>query len=353
MGRFLLHRLLRTVAATWLILSAIFLLSRSLIQQQMVSRLSEGNASYHVASAQEQQQAEIQVRQRLGLTTPLFYLSAAPLPAQGLAWRWHWNGHQNQYHQWLRKLLRADLGASFRDGQPVSLLLRTSLGYTVPLTLGAALCSIGISWLLVAGLKPRSRWWSGLLTVLYGIDAVPLFVVSLLLLLLLANPDMLMLFPAYGLGRTEPADPWWLQLQTLSYHSALPLLILTLVSLPPLVVQLHSSLRFELGADYILTARAKGRAEVGVVRHHALRNALLPIIALLTDLLPNLIAGSVVVELVFSLPGMGRLLAEAAAARDYPVLLGGVLLIAVARILSQVLADWLYFQADPRIRLPL
>lgn len=353
MGCFLLYRLLRTLPATGVILSLIFLLSRALVQDQPMSgRLADADLSTRAVSAAQRQVAEQQIRHRLGLTGPLFYFSAAQGPAVGLTWRWRWNGTANQYHQWLLHLTHANFGVSFRDGQPVMALLRQSLYYTLPLTGGAALGTIGLAWLAGPHLGHQSRRRRVLLVLLYMVDALPLFVVALLLLLLLANPDLLAWFPSYGLGHEDPSASWVSQLQLLASHLALPLVALTLVGLPPLLVQLDAALGHERRADYVLTARAKGLAEIKVTRHHILRNALLPVLALLSEQLPALVAGSVVVELIFSLPGMGRLLAEAAAARDYPVLLGGVLLIALSRLLAQVLADGLYFLADPRIRLP-
>ncbi|RYU76420.1 ABC transporter permease [Hymenobacter persicinus] len=352
MGRFLLHRLLRLLPATWAILSIIFLLSRSFSQQQLATgRLADVSSTAHSASGAQRELAERQLRARLGLAEPLFYFSAAPRATAGLAARWQWNGTTNQYHRWLRQLSRAELGFSFRDEQPVTALLQRSLGYTLPLTAGAAACTIGLAWLAAPYLGWPRRRRSALLSALYLLDALPLFVVALLLLLLLANPDMLAWFPAYGLGREDPAASGLAQLQFRLYYLALPILALTLVSLPALIVQLDAALRQELRADYVVTARAKGLPEALVMRRHALRNALLPALTLLTELLPGLVAGSVVVELVYSLPGMGRRLAEAAAAHDYPVLLGGVLLIALVRLVAQVLADVLYFLTDPRIRL--
>jgi len=353
MGRFLLYRLLRTLPATGAIVSLIFLLSRAFIlDQPLAGRLADADLSTRAVSAVQRQRAEEQIRHRLGLTGPLFYFSAVQGPATGLGWRWRWNGTANQYHQWLRHLVHADFGVSFRDGQPVVALLRQSLYYTLPLTGGAVLATIGLAWLAAPHLGRQSRRRRFFLGLLYLVDALPLFVVALLLLLLLANPDLLAWFPSYGLGHEDASAPWVSRLQLLASHLALPLLALTLVSLPPLLVQLDAALGHERRADYVLTARAKGLAEIRVTRHHILRNALLPLLTLLAEQLPALVAGSVVVELIFSLPGMGRLLAEAAAARDYPVLLGGVLLIALSRLLAQVLADCLYFLVDPRIRLP-
>ncbi|MCB2407226.1 ABC transporter permease [Hymenobacter sp. BT178] len=268
-----------------------------------------------------------------------------------MRWRWQWNGLHNQYHIWLRDLLHGNLGYSFRDNQPVTALLLRALGSTLPLTIAAFLVTIAAAHVLTLLLARYRGIRYAVLGGLHMLHALPLFVVALLLLLLLANPDMLALFPAYGMGRADSTASWNSQLLGFLHHITLPLLSLVLVSLPALVVQLDNSLQQELKTDYVVTARAKGLANRLVVRRHALRNALLPAIIYIADLLPALVAGAVVVEWIFAVPGMGRLLAEAAAAHDFPVLLGGVLLIALTRLLAQILADWLSYQADPRTRL--
>ncbi|MDQ4139488.1 MAG: ABC transporter permease, partial [Bacteroidota bacterium] len=102
--------------------------------------------------------------------------------------------------------------------------------------------------------------------------------------------------------------------------------------------------------DFILTAKAKGLSEKMVLRRHVLRNALLPVITLFTGFLPALVTGAVVIENIFSIPGMGRLLVLTVNARDFPVLLGIVLYLGLIKIGANILADVLYFLADPRIR---
>jgi peptide/nickel transport system permease protein len=102
-----------------------------------------------------------------------------------------------------------------------------------------------------------------------------------------------------------------------------------------------------------MTARAKGLPARVVLRRHVLRNAVLPLITLFTGFLPSLISGAVVVEVIFALPGTGRLLADSVLARDYPVVLGLVLLLATLKAAAHVLADVLYFAADPRTRLKI
>ncbi|MCB2376039.1 ABC transporter permease [Hymenobacter sp. BT635] len=352
MRRFLLARLARAVPAAWGIISIIFLLSRSLSATQTVSEELQSSIAGHTATPKQIRTTERLIRRRLGLDLPLFYVTPAAQSTSGaLAWRWQWQGFQNQYHRWLLGVLRGDLGYSFRDGRPVTTQLRLALGATLPLTAAAFLVTSVLARWLTLFLANHRGLRTALLSALHVLHALPLFVIALLLLLLLANPDALSWFPAYGLADFGDNTSWSIQVLQYLHHLALPLFSLVLVSLPSLVVQLDYALARELQADYVVTARAKGLPQRLVVRHHALRNALLPAITYLTDLLPALVAGAVVVELIFALPGMGRLLAEAAAARDFPILLGAVLLIAGTRLGAQILADWLYYQADPRIRL--
>jgi peptide/nickel transport system permease protein len=339
-------RLGKLLLTTWSVLTLLFLLTRTLPdEQELLARFGSisGGAT---PSAQQMQAAQQQARHRLGFDQPLFYISRRPAqPTQGLAVRWQWEGCHNQYHQWLGQLGQGDFGNSYQTQEPVLLLLAQALGYTVPLALLAMLLLIVLSGALGIMLA-QVRRPGLLLTVLFALDALPLFTVALLLLLLLANPDFLALFPAYGLAEEAESGS---SLTYLSYL-VLPVASLVLTGVAEPAVQLATALRHEMQQEYVLAARAKGLSGRQVLWRHTLRNAALPSLVLLTDLLPNLLAGSIVVELVFALPGVGRLLAEAAAARDYPVLLGGVLLLTLLRQLSLGLADGLQHLLDPRLR---
>ena len=348
MIRYVLLRLARLLLAVWLIVSGVFLLSRLLSPAAALLPFTTGDLILPTTSAAEQQAAEKRLQHRLGLDLPVFYVTPA---AHGHAWQWR--GSNNQYQHWLGQLLRGNLGRSYRDGQAVTELLTNALAYTLPLTISAALLAVRLAVWLSVRIATRPRLRQYVVRGLYVLDAVPLFVLGLLLLLLLANPEVLALFPAYGLGddRALAGASGLAQAGARLYHLVLPVLCLVLVSLPTLVVPLDEALQTERRADYATTARAKGLPEAAVVRGHALRNALLPTITQLTNLLPALVAGAVVVEVIFALPGVGRLLADAAARRDYPVVVGGVLLTALVRLLAQALADGLYLLADPRIRL--
>ncbi|GGE96392.1 ABC transporter permease [Hymenobacter cavernae] len=351
MLRFLLIRLLRLIPTAWGIVSVVFILSRTLPTDQLLAQVlgEQLDVGSRTITPAERQAAEQAVRHRLGLDEPIFYFSIQRA-STSVGPQWHWNGLQNQYHRWWRDLLRGELGRSYRDNSPVAQVLAEALRCTLPLTLLAAALAVGLSLWLALWMTQHPRGRTFLLTALYSLDTLPLFVVALVLLYSLANPDALALFPAYGFGSYELADSWPEAVGIYLYHLVLPILSLVLITLPGLIAQLDASLQQELQTAYVITAKAKGLAFWQVVRHHALRNALLPVVTLFTDLLPALVAGAVIVEVIFALPGMGRLLADAAATRDYPVLQAGVLLITLVRLLSHSIADSLYLRIDPRIR---
>jgi peptide/nickel transport system permease protein len=334
MLRLLWYRALRTVPVAWLIVSALFLLSRSLPQPEL-----DREEVKNTVSLTELGKAESTYRQRLGLQQPLFYFSLAP---------WQWHGLANQYHTWLTGVVHGDFGNSYRDGRPATARVTEALAVTLPLTTLAFVLTAVSALLLTLLMSRYSLPRVVLLPALYGLDSLPLVLISLLLLLGLANPDTLALFPAYGMDYGGDASelPWWQQLPYL----ILPAASLMLVSLPLLVIPFEAALRQVQEQPYTVTAKAKGLTQWKVLTRHSLPNAVAPFITRLTDLLPGLVAGAAVVEVMYALPGMGRLLVEASAARDYPVLLAGTCLIAAARLLSWLLADVLTAATDPRIR---
>lgn len=342
MGWSLLRRAGQALLAVWALASLVFLLSRWGPPPDETLGLTDTDRSVGApATLNTRRLARKAALLRLGLDGPLFYFSrSGPGPDP---MRWHWNGRRNQYHRWLDAVLRGDLGTSFRDGRPVAARLETALACTVPLTGTAAALAIALALALAAGLA-RNPWWrQPIMALLAALQALPLFVLATGSLLLLANPDALNWFPTYDQTDSGNVFP------PVNLYLVLPLACLVLSALPELTLQLEGSLSHELRADYATTARAKGLSAKQIIRGHALRNALLPVLPLVADLLPALVAGAVVVEVVFSLPGMGRLLAEAAATRDYPMLVGGVLLVGPARLLALLLADAGAHWLDPRV----
>jgi peptide/nickel transport system permease protein len=335
MLRQLLVRSGRALLTAWLIASALFLLSHSLQSSTPQLLSDERQQAFGRYQATEQQ-----YRQRLGLQQPLFYFGLLP-------GRWH--GTPNQYHAWLSSLLRGRLGVSYRDGVVVETQLAAALTVTLPLTGSALLLSAALTLPLALWAAQRPQFFSRITTAAYFLDGLPLFVVSMVLLLLLASPDFWPLFPAYGWQSPSDSGTAVLPWLDVLWHLALPVTALTLVGLPTLLLPTAAALHAQWQQPYVATARAKGVSINRLQWRHVLPNVLPVFIGRFSDLVPGVVAGAVVVEVVFALPGMGRLLAEAAAARDLPVLIGGVLLIAGVRLLAWVLADFLNSLLDPRL----
>ncbi len=248
-----------------------------------------------------------------------------------------------QYVRWLGRAARGDLGESIITGDHVVTMIEPRIGPTLELTLLALLVTLTVS--LPAGVLSAVRR-NSLLDSLSRIAALfwvsmPTFWLGLLFIMIFGV--WLGLLPISG--RAESL----FTLEGLRTH-VLPVLTL---GLPPaaLFTRLTRSSMLEvIGEEYVRTARSKGLAERVVVIHHALRNALIPILTLIGLRLPWLFGGAVITETVFAWPGMGRLLVDSVLKRDYPVVQGIVMVMAILVVSSSLLIDLLYAYVDPRIR---
>jgi peptide/nickel transport system permease protein len=241
-----------------------------------------------------------------------------------------------QYADYLSGLVRFDLGHSLHSKQPVSTLLLERLPATLELSLAAFLLAVLIAFPLgvLAATRSGTPWDSGAMMIsLLGVS-IPNFWLGPMLILLFSL--WLGLTPVSGMEQ-----PGSLVLPAVTLGVSLAAILARMV---------RSSLLEVLNEDYIRTARAKGVSEAVVVWRHALANALLPVITLLGLQFGALLAGSVITEKVFSWPGVGLLLIDAIQQRDYPVVQGAVLLIAVSYLVVNRLTDLLYRAVDPRIK---
>ncbi len=237
---------------------------------------------------------------------------------------------------------------SLRTGQPVLAILRERLPITAALLGGAILIAvlIGIPLGVSSARRPYSRldnWLS--VGGLWGIS-LPSFWVALILMYVFAG--LLQVLPASGVRPTDRLHST--PLDMIPYF-VLPTIVLAGTILPPIMRYTRSAMLEALSQDHIRTARSKGVSETLVVFHHGLRNALLPVVTLVGMLIPILIGGTAVIESVFAMPGIGRLVVEAAVSRDYPTILTLNLLTASLVLLSTLVVDILYVVLDPRIRL--
>lgn len=248
-----------------------------------------------------------------------------------------------QYAKWLRGMLTGNWGNSYKDGRPVTQAIMERLPATLEL-MGASLL-IAIVLAVPIGLYTStrasrfSRYLVNVLTML-GIS-VPTFWTGLMVILFFAG--RLGWIPTGGRGQSG-------DLLDQLHHLIAPAMVLALVSMAGFARYIHSSMIEVMQADYIRTARAKGIRERGVVLRHAFRNASIPIITLLGLEIPRLFSGALVTEVVFSWPGIGRLITESVLGRNYPVLMGTFMLSAVMVVIGSLLADIGYGLANPQIR---
>jgi peptide/nickel transport system permease protein len=249
-----------------------------------------------------------------------------------------------QYLTWVGDALTGDLGTSFRNSRPVASLVEAALWPTLELTIVAFAIELvlGITLGVMAGTRLRSAWdWGLSAFTIVGI-AVPHFVMGLALLYVVSF--------RFGWlpigGRVSILDD---PVEAVRYL-ALPALVLGLTGGAVLARFVRTSVSQVMNQDYIRTSRAKGLRERAVVIRHALRNGLVPVVTVMALQFAGLLTGSVVVESVFSRPGIGRLVVGAIQARDYPVVQGALLLLVVVFITINLLADLMYGLLDPRIR---
>jgi peptide/nickel transport system permease protein len=304
MIRYISIRLLFALPALWLILTMVFLLAHIVPGDPVAQMLGEGARAEDLT----------QLRHTLGLDLPL------PV----------------QYGRYLSGVLHGNLGESFRFQQPVLKVVAEHYPATLELAIVALLiCAlIGIpAGVLAAHQRGAGTDHAvGVLT-LFGLS-VPNFALGPVLILFFSV--VLGWLPVSGRGGIS--------------HLILPAFTLGAALAAILTRMVRTSVIEELSADYVRTARSKGVSESGVLFRHALRNALIPILTILGLQFGTLLAGTIVTESIFSWPGIGRLAVQAIGARDYPLLQGCILLIAVSYVFVNLLTDLVYALVDPRVR---
>ena len=252
-----------------------------------------------------------------------------------------------QFVRWLGGLAQGKLGLSFQHSVPVSGLIAERLPATLLLTVSALALSvlIGVPLGVVSALKRHTPLdWLATILASLGVAAPPFWLGIMLIVLFSVELGWL---PSGGLREVgEPDTP-----VTVLRHLVLPAVVLATFTLAQLARYTRSSLLGSLAQDYIRTARGKGVAESAVVVRHALRNALIPVVTVLGVSLPRLIGGAAITESVFAWPGMGNLAVTSAFTRDYPVVMGITLLMAVIVLISNLITDLVYVYLDPRVKL--
>ncbi len=256
-----------------------------------------------------------------------------------------------QYAQWVGRLARFDFGKSFTDGRPVVDKLLERL----PVTLTINALEIVVAFLIAVPLGIMSAIKRNTLpdkvttvTVFLGFS-MPGFWFALLLMILFGV--QLGWLPISGL-RSLDSESWGFFARLADYlrHIVLIVFIGAFGSLAGYSRYMRSSMLEVIGQDYIRTARAKGLKERDIIFRHGLRNALMPIITIMGLSVPSIIGGSVILESIFAIPGMGQLFWQAVIARDYPLIMGDLVFVSFLTLLGNMLADVAYALADPRVR---
>ena len=302
------------------------------------------------------------------LAAPLALVKTAHAAMFTNATRWktyipaiNWYGGKNQYHIWLvgdgkyrKGLIRGDFGISYIDGQPIA----DKIWQKVWISFGLSLVSIFLAYLIsipigiYSAYKKDSAVDKGMSLILFILYSMPSFFVGTLLLLQFANPDNLSWFPVSGIQDPTLFDPNWSM--WMKFKHRLPFLIL------PIITYTYSSFAFLsrimrvgmidiVSQDYIRTARAKGLGEGKVILKHALRNSLLPVITVFSAIFPMAIGGSIIIEMIFSIPGMGLEIYNSLLNYDYPMIITVFTLSGFLTMVGYLVADLLYAVVDPRI----
>jgi len=311
-GLLILRRLVATIPVLLLVTAGVFALIH----------LTPGDPIDAMMAESVDDTVKRQLRHDLGLDRPLYL----------------------QYATWMSRLLHGDLGRSIRNQEPVIENVGRRIGPSLQLAglaMGIALVVATPIGILSAARRNSALDRAGTTFALFGI-CMPNFLLALILIFVFGVSLRWLPISGYVDPLEEPLDG----LRSLT----LPAITLGLALAAVITRTLRSSMLEALSEDYVRTARAKGLSDAAVVRRHALRNALIPVVTVIGLQLGTLIGGAVITEYVFALPGVGRLVVDAVFARDYPLVQGVVLLIAVGFILSNLVVDLLYGVIDPRIR---
>lgn len=243
-----------------------------------------------------------------------------------------------QFARWVSRVVRFDFGRSFIDQRPVTEKLGEALPRTALIAGLALILGFGLAIPLGVQLAVhrRRRWARAIELSLLVAWSVPSFWLAVMLVMFFASPAFLELFPVQGLD---------------DGGFVLPVICLTWPTLVVATRQVRGAMTSALAQDYVKAARARGIPERRVVWNHALRNSLLPVVTMLGLHLPHLVGGSVIIERIFGIAGMGLLAFDAIGTRDYPTVMGACTVMAIVTMISMLLIDVAYAFIDPRIRL--
>jgi len=257
-----------------------------------------------------------------------------------------------RYWIWVKQIATLDFGRSYKDHRPVI----NKIAERIPITLTLNIISIILIYLIAIPIGVYSAVAHGRFServstfFLFILYSIPSFWMAMILIFFLGGGDYWDLFPVYGILSPDAENyPFFKKALNFLWHIVLPVFCLTYGGLAYLSRFQKGSLLEVLREDFVRTATAKGLPRHQVLLKHALRNALIPIITILAGILPAMIGGSVIIESIFSIPGIGQLGFESVLSRDYPVIMAIATISAVLTLIGILIADLVYVLVDPRI----
>ena len=354
------------------------------------SLVMPSNSGGSIKTTQDLEQQKIYWRKQLGLNLPSFYFSISTLAEPDTLYKVYdetllrkikqdiknksgyknylpkiiWHGYHNQYHRWLfggynsKGIIRGDFGLSISKKEPVVAIIKDKIIWSLFFSILSIILAYAIS--IPIGVKmaknPESKFSKTSQFILFLMYSMPSFFVGVLLLMLFANPDVLSIFPPSGIkpigGYDDNAS--LIKKITASFpYMILPLICYTYSSLAFISKLTATSIQEQLQLDYIKTARAKGLNEKTIIWKHALKNSALPLITVFSSIFPSIVGGSVIIESIFTIPGMGLETVRAIISQDFPIVIAIITLSSIVTIFSYLIADILYAWVDPRIRITL
>jgi peptide/nickel transport system permease protein len=267
-----------------------------------------------------------------------------------LSFRWH--GTHNQYHQWMTGLLSQRPLTSLVDGLNAWSKIYDALKWTILLN--------GLAFLMAMLLGVFIGIWSGthhgrsgervLNWILFALFALPSFWLGTLFIFFLTSGEWLSIFPSGGLGSYQSAGTWIEKWSIIFFHLILPVTCLALGALAYVSRQVKQSILHEFTQPYVKALRAQGISEKTILRRHVIKNALFPVITIIGGSIPAILSGSLIIEVIYSIPGMGRLMYNSLLSHDWPVVFPILMLGAAITVFSYVLTDVVYKWADPRVK---
>jgi len=267
----------------------------------------------------------------------------------------YWHGSDNQYHRWWSSLLSGSFGKSIVNGQEATTVVKKALTWTAFIALGALIFTFGIGiivglWLAQHSDSKASEVTS---TILYLLYAIPLFWISTMMVIYFTTDDYgswTNIFPSAGI-EVLPGKSTFAQVLANAHKFILPIFCGSLATIAYIARMVRKSILNELSLPYIVTAYSKGLNSREVLLKHAFPNALLPLLTILVGAIPATLGGSVVLEVIFNIPGVGRLLYNSIGAADWNVVFCILMVTGLITIISYLIGDILYAYFNPKIRL--